>query len=255
MKPLRALSLTLAVFSCMSLSTAAETGFLDREIEHAGDTYRYQVYLPRDYSASRQWPVILFLHGAGERGNDGLKQTQVGLGRAIRLNPERWPAITVFPQVPADERWQGDVAAMAMAALDATMEEFSTDASRTYLTGLSLGGNGSWYLGHHHADRFAAVLAVCGFVQLEGRFESFVSDSGDPYSIVANSLRNTPVWVVHGDADVVVPVDESRRMVSALQSAGAAVHYTELPGVNHNSSDAAYADLDIVNWLFKQHSD
>lgn len=94
MKPLRALSLTLAVFSCMSLSTAAETGFLDREIEHAGDTYRYQVYLPRDYSASRQWPVILFLHGAGERGNDGLQQTQVGLGRAIRLNPERWPAIT-----------------------------------------------------------------------------------------------------------------------------------------------------------------
>ncbi|MDA0929690.1 MAG: prolyl oligopeptidase family serine peptidase [Proteobacteria bacterium] len=255
MKLLKALGLTLAFFFCSSHSMAAETGFLDREIEHAGDTYHYQVYLPRNYSASGQWPVILFLHGAGERGNDGLKQTQVGLGRAIRLNPERWPAITVFPQVPADGRWQGDVAAMAMAALDATIEEFSTDASRVYLTGLSLGGNGSWYLGYHHADRFAAVLAVCGFVQLDGRVEAFVSGTSDPYGSVANSLRNTPVWVVHGDADVVVPVDESRKMVSALQSVGAQVHYTELPGVNHNSWDAAYGDLDIVSWLFEQRSD
>lgn len=255
MKLLQALGLTLSLYACMSPGTAAETGFLDREIQHAGDTYRYQVYLPRDYSESRQWPVILFLHGAGERGSDGLKQTQVGLGRAIRLNPERWPAITVFPQVPADGRWQGDVAAMAMAALDATMQEFATDASRSYLTGLSLGGNGSWYLGHHHADRFAAVLAVCGFVQLDSRFESFVAGSGDPYAAVADSLRNTPVWVVHGDADVVVPVDESRKMVSALQSAGAEVHYTELPGVNHNSWDAAYGDLDIITWLFAQGAD
>ncbi len=235
-----------------TMAQTRETGFLDRSVNLEGNSYDYQVYLPRNYSESEDWPVILFLHGAGERGSDGLKQTQVGLGRALRLNPERWPAIVVFPQVPQNERWQGSVAEMAMAALDATLAEFATDQSRVYLTGLSLGGGGTWYLGYHHADRFAAAVAVCGFVALEGRVESFIPDAADPFAAIATKLATTPVWIYHGDADVVVPVEQSRRMARALEAAGAEVHYTELPGVNHNSWDPAYADEELIAWLFQQ---
>ena len=128
-----------------------ETGFLDRTVSLGGDDYNYQVYVPRDYRVTTDWPVILFLHGAGERGNDGLKPTHVGLGRAIRFNPERWPAIAVFPQVPVGESWQGIAGEVAMAALDAAIVEFSTDQSRLYLTGPSLS------LGTPAADCFATL--------------------------------------------------------------------------------------------------
>jgi len=250
MKKLLTLLVFLSVITGCQSSPPRETGFLDRTITFEGNPSNYQVYLPRDYNSEREWPVILFLHGAGERGEEGMRPTHVGLGRAIRFNPERWPAIVVFPQVPDEGNWQGQTAEAAMAALDATLDEFSGDESRVYLTGLSLGGNGTWYLGYHHADRFAALLAICGFVGLEGRFPTFVPDSANPYAAVAGALADKPVWIVHGDADVVVPVEESRAMNRELQRVGAEVHYTELPGVNHNSWDAAYSDQQIIDWLF-----
>lgn len=232
-----------------------ETGFLNRSIELDGAEHLYQVYVPSNYDAGRDWPVILFLHGAGERGSDGLKQTQVGLGRAIRLNPERWQSLAVFPQVPENESWQGLAGEVAMAALDATIAEYSVALDRQYLTGLSLGGNGTWFLGYHHTERFAAMVAVCGFVDLGDRFPSFLTETSSSFFTLAQDLAETPVWIVHGDADVVVPVEQSRSMAMALQSAGAEVHYTELPGVNHNSWDAAYADPDLISWLFEQARD
>ncbi len=229
-----------------------ETGFLNRSISLNGETHRYQVYVPANYDEAEQWPVTLFLHGAGERGADGLKQTQVGLGRAIRLNARNWPTIVVFPQVPEGESWQGVAGEVAIAALDATIAEFSADTDRLYLTGLSLGGNGTWFLGYHHTERFSAMVAVCGFVDLGDRFPSFLSGASDSFATLAADLADKPVWIVHGDADVVVPVGQSRSMATALEAAGAEVHYTELPGVNHNSWDAAYADEGLISWLFEQ---
>jgi predicted peptidase len=120
-----------------------ETGFLDRSLEVDGVNHKYQIYLPRDYDEERNWPVILFLHGGGERGDNGLAQTHVGLGRAIRFNPERWPAIVIFPQAAEGEFWIGETAEIAMAALDQTINNYSIDESRIYLTGLSLGGGGT----------------------------------------------------------------------------------------------------------------
>jgi predicted peptidase len=193
------------------------------------------------------------LHGAGERGDDGLKQTQVGLGRAIRLQPENWPAIAIFPQVPENESWLGEASVAAVAALDSTISEFSVDESRQYLTGLSLGGNGTWYLGYQHTERFAALVAVCGFVALRPD-RTFLINSTNPYATLAQDLVDKPVWIVHGDADVVVSVEESRRMATELQSLGADVHYTELPGINHNSWDAAYSDPELISWLFRQQN-
>lgn len=230
-----------------------ESGFLDRTVIVEGTTYEYQVYVPRDYDARRDWPAILFLHGAGERGDDGLKQTDVGLGRAIRLNPNRWPAIAIFPQAPAGQAWRDGPADSAMAALDRTLAEFSIDESRVYLTGLSMGGNGTWNLGYQYPDRFAALVAVCGFVSSTGRFGSIVPESvADPHAAVAERIAGLPVWIFHGGADTVVPVVESRKMAEALQLAGADVQYTEFEGVNHNSWDRAYALESLPQWLFQQ---
>ncbi len=238
---------------CAQPPVSQETGFLDRSLEVGGQRADYVVYVPADYADRDDWPVILFLHGAGERGDDGLVQSDVGLGRAIRQNPERWPAVVVFPQVPAEERWVGRMGSVAMAALDATGTEFNIDESRTYLTGLSMGGQGSWYLAYEHVDRWAAVVPICGFLGFEGtEWGGFTPEGEDPVATTSERIASLPGWVFHGDADPVVPVDASRQVVAALESLGADVTYTELPGVGHNAWDLAYADETMIEWMFRQ---
>ena len=245
------------IFGWLAWASAAhaqriETGFLDRSVSIDGQEYLYQVYVPREYDASREWPVILFLHGAGERGSDGLAQTQVGLGAAIRSTPERWPAITVFPQVPEDMTWQATPGLMAIAALEATEAEYRTDPGRVYWTGLSLGGNGTWYLAYQHPARFAALVAICAFIDAFPGPSFTPSSVEDPHTEVANRIAELPIWIVHGDADPVVPVEQSRRMAAALRELGAAITYVELPGVRHNAWDPGYADEALPSWLFAQ---
>ena len=230
-----------------------QTGFLDRSLVHAGTRYPHQLYVPRSYEASRTWPLVLFLHGAGERGSDGLLQTTVGIGPAIRRWPERFPALVLMPQVPIDGFWIGPPGDAALAALDRTCEEFAVDRSRIYLTGISMGGHGSWLLAYHHAERFAALLVICGPVGDRPDRPSVVpAGEGTPYQRVAERVRALPIWVVHGEADSRVPVTESRRMADALRGAGAEVRYTELPGTGHDAWTAAYGSESIVGWLFSQ---
>jgi predicted peptidase len=231
-----------------------KTEFLDRTVRIQGTDHRYQVYVPANYDATTRWPVILFLHGAGERGADGVVHTKVGLGRALGEFPSRYPAIVVLPQAPAGTTWVGDQARIAMAALEKTLHEFSTDRDRVYLTGLSMGGQGAWSLAYAHRDQFAAAVVVCGFIGIgSGPFASFMpADAADPPAALAARLRTLPVWVYHGDADRSVPVDQSRTVVASLEAAGADVRYTELPGVGHNSWDAAYGSPEVAEWLFRQ---
>ena len=121
-----------------------ETGFLNRRIELHGATYRFQVYLPEEWRRDdhKQWPIILALHGRGERGSEGMWQTQIGLPQELRDHPERWPFIVVMPQCPLADYWTDpEMMAVAMASLDLETEEFHADPERTYLTGLSLGGD------------------------------------------------------------------------------------------------------------------
>ncbi len=249
------------LLSLVALSPAAsqrvETGFLDRAVTLNGQEYRYQVYVPRTYSAETRWPVILFLHGAGERGRDGLFQTAVGLATAIRGNPDRFPAIVVMPQSPNDSLWTGAPAEAAMAALNRTTDEFSTDPTRVYLTGLSMGGNGTWYLAYRHADRFAAVVPICGWVspripRVAPPLAVVPAEDGEPFHALGQRLKNVPIWIFHGEMDPAVPVEESRRAAQALREAGGQVRYTELPGVGHNSWDAAYGSREMITWLFAQ---
>ena len=128
--------------------------------------HRYVVYLPDGWNRQQTWPVILFLHGSGERGSEGMDETQIGLPQAIRLHPERWPFVVVMPQVPfSHHHWTDpDMMAMAMAALDAEVKEFHGDRDRVYLTGLSLGGYGTWEIAKAYPHRFAALVPVCGGV-------------------------------------------------------------------------------------------
>ena len=139
---------------------AQETGFLNRRIELHGVSYRYQVYLPEEWRRDdhKLWPVILFLHGRGERGSEGMWQTQIGLPQAVRDHPERWPFVIVMPQCPLPSYWTDpEMLAMAMAALDQETAEFHGDPERTYLTGLSLGGYGAWELARLYPQRWAAI--------------------------------------------------------------------------------------------------
>jgi len=238
-----------------------ETGFLNRSVFVNRSEYRYQVYIPREFTRSRSWPVIVALHGGGDYGSDGIRQTTFGLARAIRLHAERFPAIVIFPQSHADGTpgWQLEGGRAALAALDKSMKEFKGDPSRVYLTGLSAGGNGSWYLASQHPDRFAALVVVCGFIsEFKGHTSGVQypalapASAPDPQTFIARRVSTLPIWIFHGDADQSVSVEESRKMNAALKKIGANVQYTELPGVDHNAWDPAYERDDLVEWMLKQ---
>lgn len=247
-----ALVLTLATLAFGAGGAAArETGFLDRTIRVDGKAHRYQVYVPHDYRPGM--PVILALHGGGERGVDGLIQTDVGLGSALRRHADRYPAVVVFPQAPVGGSWQGDGAKVALATLDRSIREFRSDKDRVYLMGLSMGGNGSWYVAYNNPDRFAAMVVVCGFLTLPRPEYAGFAPGPDPYAAVAQRIARTPVWIAHGDADTVVSVEESRKMNAALKAAGARdVRYVELPGVGHGAWDPTFRNEAVPAWLFAQ---
>ena len=256
------LSPKLIMFVLLSPALVAaqrvETGFIDRTATVSGAVHRYQVYVPAAYAESaRRWPVILFLHGAGERGSDGLLQTNVGLPMAIRNASAHYPAIVIIPQLSSDSLWVGTSAQAAMAALDQTVGEFRTDPDRVYLTGLSMGGNGTWNLAYQYPDRFAAIAPICGFItpipRLGASRAIVQADSGDAFAAIARRLKRVPTWIFHGEIDPAVSVTESRRAADALKAVGGDVRYTEFLGSGHNVWDATYASPQFQEWLFAQH--
>jgi predicted peptidase len=251
----------LNVGAVASVAQRAETGFLNRSVMVNGSEYRYVVYVPREFSRKQTYPVILALHGGGQYGSDGLKQTDGALAKAIRLNPERFPAVVVFPQAKADGTpgWQQEGGKAALAAVDKSVKEFRGDARRIYLTGLSAGGNGSWFLASRYPERFAAAVIVCGFISKHKGGTSGVDypalaphDAPDEFAHLAKRVSPIPTWIFHGDADQAVPVEVSRKMFAALKAIGADVQYTELHGVAHNAWDPAYGRADLFEWLLKQ---
>jgi predicted peptidase len=237
-----------------------ETGFLGRTLVVDSSLYRYQVYVPPIYSGYRRLPVILYLHGADTAGGDGLLQTKGCLGSAVRANPDRWPFLIVFPQIPLNQRWMGRYITAALRILDDAIGEFEADSSRVFVTGFSLGATGAWYMAAEDPQRFAAVVPVDGRVLLAGRVSlpedispptATIILAPDPVARLAALLRHTPVWVFHGANDQVVPVDDARRTIQALRSLRAPVRYTEVPDGEHECG-TAYGDPRLPKWLLAQ---
>ena len=253
-----ALSAAICVFALAvsALAGKPETGFLNRTLASGAKAAPYQVYVPANWTKKKKWPVILFLHGAGERGDDGLVQTEVGIGTAIRRYVSRVPCIVVLPQCLKNRWWtEPEMQAVALKALDQTFAEFNGDPERLYLTGLSMGGYGTWAIASSNPGKFAAYAVICGGVRPppgaapRSPETADLTSAADPYTPIAQKIGKTPVWVFHGGADPVVPVAESRRMVEALKATGGNVKYNEYEGVRHDSWVKAYAEPDFFEWL------
>lgn len=214
---------------------AHPAGFLQKTIEHDGATAKYVVYVPSTYDPKKPMPTILFLHGMGERGSDGWKQVPVGLGSAIMMNSEAWNFIVIFPQKSmASTKWM-DQEKEILAIVEKTKKEYNVDSARLYLTGLSMGGFGTWLLAAKHPEMFAAIAPICG--------------GGNPADAAA--LKDIPTWCFHGDKDNAVPLDRSREMIEAIKAAGGNPQFTVYPGVGHNSWDKAYRDEKLWEWFLK----
>ena len=252
------LLLCLAMTACQPRSEAPASGhFVTRTLDLEGRTWRYAVFVPARAQAANELPVVLFLHGSGERGDDGHAQTTAGLGPWLRRNADTFPALVVMPQVPDDGEWIGMPARLALAALEAASAEFGGDRSRTYLTGMSMGGYGTWEVALMAPGRFAALVPVCAGVlapriERPGLFVTPVAGADDPLAELVARLRQVPVWMFHGAKDNVVLPDDSRRVYQASQAAGAGFRYTEYPDGTHNAWDAAYSDAAMWQWLFSQ---
>jgi predicted peptidase len=216
---------------------APKTGFLDRVFKEGDKEIKYVLFVPQGYNPEKEYPLILFLHGSGESGTDGKKQAAVGLGKAVKERAKTFPAIVVFPQSQKGGWGAGSAEGKrALAIVEAVSKDYKVDSKRLYLTGLSMGGFGSWSFVAAQPEKWAAVVPVCG--------------GGDPKT--AAKFKDVPLWAFHGDKDTAVPVSRTRDMIDALKKAGGEPKYTEYPDVGHNSWDKAYATEELYEWLFKQ---
>jgi len=235
---------------------AQETGFLNRILDQRGVTYRYQVYLPEGFRRDdrKPWPVILFLHGRGERGSEGMWQTQVGLPQQVRDHPERWPFVIVMPQCPLGSFWTDPpMLQMAMTALDREVEEFHLDPERTYLTGLSMGGYGAWELARSHPRRWAAVAIVAG-----GVFWSYAPERWQEAAVLptkyARALGKTPIWLFHGSEDSTVAPRQSELMFEAFKANGGHIRLWIYQGLRHDCWTRAFNEPELPRWLLAHRS-
>jgi predicted peptidase len=234
---LLAAGLLAALATGASAEDKPKTGFIDKKHKNADGTESpYVVFVPKDYDGTKEFPVILFLHGAGETKGGKKMPVEVGIAPAIKKRAD-FPFIVVIPQ--SEKRTWGaasDDGKRALAILDAVMKEYKTDAKRQYLTGLSMGGFGTWSIAAAHPDRFAAIAPICGGGNVKD----------------AEKIKAIPTWVFHGDADASVKVERSREMVDALKKAGGKPKYDEYPGVGHNSWDKAYGTDELYKWMLEQ---
>lgn len=196
----------------------------------------YLLYLPKDYSENNEsYPLVLFLHGAGERGNDLEKVKVHGLPRLINEGKE-FPFIVVSPQCPEEVFWSTDVLS---ALLDEIEANYRVDKNRIYVTGLSMGGNGTWSLALAQPNRFAAIAPVCGW----------------SVPSVACTIKHIPIWVFHGAKDNVVPLNASEVMVERLKTCEGNVKFTVYPEANHDSWTETYNNEELYKWFLEQSLD
>lgn len=248
-------SFCLIILCSISVSAQTElnTLFSFHQFEKDSDTLLYRMLKPDSINEGQSYPLVIFLHGAGQRGSDNKKQLDHGVWNfALPEIREKYPAFVVAPQCPEDERWSvlnwdgevnqtfGDSLSPSLHTtrnlLDEIIQEYPIDTSRVYITGLSMGGFGTWEFTQRFPSIITAAVPVCG--------------GGDLTK--ANLISNIPIWAFHGALDNVVKPEFSRAMVDSFRELGGKPRYTEYPDVNHGSWFPAYSDLDMIDWLFRQ---
>jgi len=234
------------------------TGFINKTLDNGNLMKRYVVYVPYEYKPETEIPLIVFLHGAGERNDNGLAQTEIGIGSSIRRHPERWNAIVLFPQCPTN-RFYNEMVDDIDKCIDKTLKEYNIDRKRIYLTGLSMGGFGTWIYGAKRSDFFAALVPICGggelnFIKQRLDLKQIPDEPQEEVDKRVQQLKNMPIWAFHGSDDDTVPPEYSRNFVQKIKDAGnTKIKYTEYPGVKHDSWVKAYDEIDLPQWLFSQH--
>jgi len=208
---------------------------------------QYLLFLPRDYAAKRteRWPLILFLHGAGERGTNVWRADIHGPNKYIAAHPD-FPFILLTPLCPSNQVWSGEILS---GLLDEAVKKYSVDTNRVYLTGLSLGGFGVWEMALAWPERFAAVIPIAG-----GGNDLPILLAGDGYASRENveALKSLAFWAFHGAKDTVVAPDESERMIAGLKRLGVAeVKITIYPDATHNSWERTYNNPEVYDWLLQ----
>jgi predicted peptidase len=217
-----------------------------------GCTLNYRLMKPKDYDPQKKYPLVLFFHGAGERGDDNVAQLVHGMNDFGKdENREKYSCFVVAPQCPEGKRWvevdwtldahdfdekPSETMQLVIELLAKLPREFSIDASRQYVTGLSMGGFGTWDMISRFPDKFAAAAPVCGGADLK----------------LAPKLVKVPMWTFHGDKDTVVKLHRTVDMVEAIRKAGGKPLYTEYAGVGHDSWVRAYNDPKLMEWMFAQ---
>lgn len=215
-------------------------GFIAKSLhnDENGQEYKYAIFIPPQHKLDPQhkWPIILFLHGSGECGEDGLRQTTVGLPVYISQHASQFPFIVVMPQAHA--MWfRGAEAFTVWRAMADTVRDYPVDLDRVYITGLSMGGFGAWELAASQPDAFAAIVPICGAAPLE----------------YLSNIAHIPVWAFHGAQDNHVSVNGSRDAIAVLRKLGGpGPKYTEYPALSHECWDQAYSEPDLWRWLLAQ---
>jgi len=202
----------------------------------------YLFTLPTPYApaSDQRWPLLLFLHGSGERGHDLQQLKQYGIPHLLE-HVEHFPFITVAPQCPPDTDWAAHNETL-IALLDGVIANYNVEPSRVYLTGLSMGGRGAWHLALLYPHRFAAMAPICGRIpDLPGFLDKIAR------------LKALPIWVFHGAQDAVVPIANSEKLVAALQAAGGNIRFTVYPAAGHDSWTETYDNTALYDWLL-QHT-
>jgi predicted peptidase len=250
------LPLSLAVFAMPQITAAAEAwqkSYEAGQYENAkGQSLAYRLLKPEKIEPGKMYPLVLFLHGAGERGADNAAQLKHGARKFAKpANRHKYPCFVVVPQCPADQKWvavdfqkpshtmpktASVPLTLALELVEKLVAELPVDKSRLYITGISMGGFGTWDAVQRRPELFAAAVPICG--------------GGD--TAEAAKLTKLPIWAFQGDRDDVVPPCRTPDMVAAIRNAGGTPKMTMYPGVGHDSWTTTYADLAVLAWLFAQ---
>jgi predicted peptidase len=238
-----------------ALARAAEGDvMLDKKVykDADGKVLKYRLLLPPDYDSKTKYPLVLFLHGAGERGDDNTKQLVHGVAEFTKAdNRKKYPCFLVAPQCPEGKKWcevdwgadrhdmpkePSEPLRLAFELLEQLQKDYSIDAKRIYITGLSMGGYGTWDAICRKPDYFAAAVPICGGCDEKQ----------------AEKIAKVPIWAFHGAKDTAVKPARSKNMIEALKKAGGDPKYTEYENVGHDSWVRAYQDAEMFAWMFGQ---